>query len=132
MTMPVTDVSVRKSVTVEMPVDDAFRLFTKDIDRWWIRGHHIGTADLDRVVLEGWEGGRWHEIGVDGSECDWGHVVAWDPPGRVVLAWQLDATWHFDADLERFGEAVVDVRTGLDSPGGWQGLLDRFATAASS
>ena len=97
--MTMTDTVVRKSVTVETPLDKAFRVFTEGIDRWWIRQHHIGAAELEEVVLEGRPGGRWYERGVDGSECQWGHVLQWDPPHRLVLAWQIDGNWKYDPDL---------------------------------
>ena len=150
-----TDTVVRKSVTVELPADKAFRVFTEEIDRWWIRTHHLGSAELREVVLEPRAGGRWYEIDVDGTECQWGRVLQWDPPHRLVLAWQIDATWHFipdlvtevdvrivaqgpdrttveleHRDLERFGDASDTMRTGFDAPGGWQGLLDAFAATA--
>ena len=101
--------------------------------------------ELDRVILEPRTGGRWYEVGVDGSECDWGHVVAWEPSTRLVLAWQIGADWKFDPqlvteveirfvdlgdnrtrvdlehrDLDRFGDSADDMRAGLGSPGGWQ------------
>jgi uncharacterized protein YndB with AHSA1/START domain len=153
--MTVTDTVVRKNVTVEVPAETAFRVFTEGIDRWWIRAHHLGQAELRQVVLEPWSAGRWYEIDVDGTECQWGRVLEWDPPHRLVLAWQIDATWHFDPDLvtevevrfvargpdrtsvelehrnlERFGDAHDTMRTGFDAPGGWQGLLDAFAATA--
>ena len=65
--MAMTELAVCKSVTVETTVDRAFQVFTDRIDAWWIREHHIGTAELDRVVLEPRAGGRWYEIGKDGS-----------------------------------------------------------------
>ena len=150
-----TDTVVRKSVTIEAPADTAFRVFTEGIDSWWIRAHHLGSAELREVVLEPRSGGRWYEIDVDGTECQWGHVLQWNPPHRLVLAWQIDATWHFDPglvtevdvrfvaqgpdrttvelehrNLERFGDAMDTMRTGFDAPGGWQGLLDAFAATA--
>jgi uncharacterized protein YndB with AHSA1/START domain len=152
--MTMTDNVVRKSVVVDAPVDKAFRVFTEAIDRWWIRQHHIGSAELAEVVIEPRAGGRWYERGVDGSECDWGHVIRWDPPEGLVLAWQIDATWHFDPALvtevevrfvaesplrtkvelehrllERFGDASESMRAGFESEGGWQTLLEVFAAA---
>lgn len=153
--MTTTDTVVRKSVSVAAPVDKAFRVFTEGIDRWWYREHHIGEAELKEVVLEPRQGGRWYEIGVDGSECQWGHVLHWEPPHRLVLAWQIDADWKFDPglvteveilfladgpqrtrvelehrDLDRFGDARETMRAGFDSDGGWQGLLNAFADHA--
>jgi uncharacterized protein YndB with AHSA1/START domain len=150
--MTMTETAVRKTVTVDVPVEKAFRVFTDRIGDWWIREHHIGSADLESVVMEPRAGGRWYEIGVDGSECDWGRVLDWDPPGRLVLAWQLSSEWAYDPelsttvevrfiaespqrtrvelehrDLDRYGEKAESMRVAFDSDGGWQGLLSRYA-----
>jgi len=152
--MSETELAVRTAVTVNAPADKAFRVFTEGFDGWWPRTHKIGEADLRQAVLEGREGGRWYEIDADGSECEWGRVLAWDPPRRLVLAWQIDATWHFDPDLvtevevrfvadgpnrtrvelehrdlDRFGDAQAEIRSSFDSPGGWPGLLAAFSQA---
>jgi uncharacterized protein YndB with AHSA1/START domain len=154
--MSMSDPTVRKSVIVDAPIDKAFRVFTEGFDTWWPRSHKIGEAELKEAVLEAKEGGRWYEIDVDGAECEWGRVLRWEPPTRLVLAWQLDGTWHFDpglltevdvqfvtegpnrtrVDLEhrhldRFGDAEGEVAQAFDSPGGWSGLLDAFALAAA-
>jgi uncharacterized protein YndB with AHSA1/START domain len=153
--MSMTELAVRKSVTVATPVEEAFQVFTDRIDDWWIRAHHIGKAELERVVIEPRVGGRWYEVDTDGSECQWGYVVSWEPPNRLVLAWQIGSDWQFHPDLvtevevrfervadnstrvdlehrdlDRFGDSEEEMRAGFESPGGWQGLLDRFAAAA--
>src|SRR5262249_3015081 len=71
---------VRKSVRVGAPPDGAFKVFTDGIGRGWPKPHHIGAADLDALVIEPKAGGRWYERGVDGSECEVGKVLVWDPP----------------------------------------------------
>ena len=132
---------------MEVPVERAFRVFTDQIDDWWIREHHIGSADLERVVIEPREGGRWYEIGVDGSECDWGRVLEWEPPGRLVLAWQISVELAIrpgasrprsrsaSSRSDRTGRGLSSstgtltgsemredqMRAGFDSEGGWQG-----------
>ncbi len=155
--MTMTELAVRRSVTVDAPIDKAFSVFTEGFDSWWPRSHKIGGADLERAVLEEREGGRWYEIDVDGSECQWGKVLRWEPPTRFVLAWQIDGDWHFDPelltevevcfvaegpqrtrvelehrDLERFGDAQQQIRTAFESPGGWQALLGAFAQAVAA
>jgi uncharacterized protein YndB with AHSA1/START domain len=146
---------VRKSVRVGAPPERAFKVFTDGIGRWWPKTHHIGAADLDALVIEPKAGGRWYERGVDGSECDVGKVLVWEPPARLVLAWQLTADWKFDPglitevevwfiadganatrvelehrDLERYGERADGVRATIDSPEGWNGILQLFKQAA--
>jgi len=147
--------SVRKEIVVEAPAERAFRVFTNHFDKWWPREHHILEAPMARVVLESGVGGRWYEVGTDNSECDWGRVLVWDPPKRLVLAWQLNGDWQYDPDLvtelefrfislgklrtrvelehhhlERIGEKAAATREALDSPTGWITHLTLFAAAA--
>jgi uncharacterized protein YndB with AHSA1/START domain len=147
---------VRKQIVVAASQAHAFRVFTNGIERWWPREHHIGKAPMKSAVLEPRVGGRWYEIGEDGSECNWGKVLAWEPPARLLLAWQITASWQYDPDfvtevevtfsaegpkktrvvlehrnLDRFGEAAPAMRNALDSPGGWTGTLDLFGRVAS-
>ena len=120
------------------------------------REHHIGTSPLKRAVLEPQSGGRWYAVFEDGSECDTGKVLAWDPPRRLVLGWQITAQWKFDPsfltevevtftpegpkrtlvqlehrNLERYGAEALGLRKSIDSPGGWGKILGTFAVAAA-
>ena len=150
-------ISVRKSVTVNATRDHAFQVFTTGFDSWWPKAHHIGKAEMLAAIMEPKTGGRWYEKGVDGSECDWGKVLVWDAPNRVVLSWHLDGNWQFDPDPARASEVVVtfvaespsrtrvelehrgieranaaeQLRGGVDSDQGWNGLLQLFAAAAN-
>jgi uncharacterized protein YndB with AHSA1/START domain len=150
------DTAVRHSITVEAPQEKAFAVFTDGFDRWWPRSHKIGREALEQAVLEGREGGRWYERDTDGSECDWGKVLVWEPPSRLVLAWQITGEWAYDADfltelevtfvpdgpnrtrvevhhrgLEAYGDQEDEMRRQFNSPGGWSSLLEAFAAAAS-
>ena len=98
--------NVTKTVTVEAARDIAFRVFTQKMTSWWPEGHHIGKTALVEVVVEPRVSGRWFERCVDGSECEWGRVLAWEPPNRIVLAWQLNADFVFDKTFE----TEVEVR----------------------
>lgn len=144
---------IRKQFDVKAAPERAFALFTTGIDRWWPREHHIGKAPLKELILEPKPGGRWYSIAVDGSECDIGKVLVWEPPTRVVLAWQVTAQWTFDPEfvteievtfssagrgthvefehrnLERYGESAAALREQLSQ--GWPGNLDRFSAAAA-
>ena len=154
-----TETSVTKSVVVNCPIAHAFEVFTKRFDIWWPRSHHIGKADMEEAVIEPREGGRWYEKGVDGSECEWGKVLAWAPPTHVGLSWHLDGTWSYNADpsrasrvdvrftdegagktrvelvhsnLDRHGGEWQKARDGVASDGGWMGLLETFKKAAEA
>ena len=147
---------VRRSVTVKAPPARAFEVFTTGIGRWWPKTHSISKVEPETMVIEPRQGGRWFERGVDGSECELGRVLAWDPPSRLVLGWQLTAEWRYDPDLvtevevqfipegegstrvelehralERFGETAEAVRKAIDAPGGWTRILEIYAEAAS-
>lgn len=146
----VTPPPVRKSVVVRASPEHAFAVFTASMGRWWLKTHKIGPAPLKDVVIEPRTGGRWFERDEDGSECDWGKVLVWEPPRRLVLTWQIGADWKFDPDfatevevnfiaagkaetrvelehrhLERFGERAEQLRAAFD--GGWPTLVESFA-----
>jgi uncharacterized protein YndB with AHSA1/START domain len=146
------------TVTVALPVDEAFALFTSAIDRWWPRAFHIGAAEVDEIVLEPFVDGRWYERGVDGSECTWGEVLAYDAPRRLVLSWHLNGEWAYDPDpahaseievtftpdgdgtrvelvhrgFERHGATAEALRDGVSREGGWGGLLKLYSEALGS
>jgi uncharacterized protein YndB with AHSA1/START domain len=147
---------VTKTIRVQATPARAFEVFTAGMGRWWMPSHSISPTKIPiaEVVIEPRVGGRWYERGIDGSECDWGRVLLWEPATRLVLAWQIGAQWHFDAtlltevevrftaqasgvtevklehrQLERFGDAAAAVRAALASHGGWSSLLERYATA---
>jgi uncharacterized protein YndB with AHSA1/START domain len=152
----VTDAAVRKTITVKASLERAFEVFTAGFDTWWPRSHHIGRTPMRSAVMEGRIGGRCYTTHEDGTECDWGRVLAWDPPHRLVLAWQIDGKWQFEPDpakssevevrftpetdgrtrvdlehrhLSRHGADADSIRTSVDSPNGWTGLLQLFAQA---
>jgi uncharacterized protein YndB with AHSA1/START domain len=153
-----TNVSVRKTITVRASRERAFTVFTEGFSTWWPESHHIGAADLAEAVIEPAAGGRFYERGVDGTECDWGRVLAYEPPDRVVLAWHLQGDWSYDPDPAKASEVEVrfvadgpdrtrvelahrhierhdaaeKVLRGVDSDGGWSGILAGYAAAAAS
>jgi uncharacterized protein YndB with AHSA1/START domain len=148
---------VIKQFVVEASQARAFQVFTDGIDRWWPREHHIGKSPLKRAVIEPKMGGRWYAICQDDTECDTGKVLAWEPPGRLVLTWQLTAKWEFDPsfvteievtftaegpkrtlvrfehrNLERYGEAAPELRKRIAAQEGWGTTLDAFKHAAET
>ncbi len=157
MSSPSAIPPISGTVTVGVPLERAFHVFTATIDTWWPHQYHIGQADVAEVVLEPKVGGRWYERGVDGSECDWGRVLEWEPPHRLVFTWQINGEWQFDPDPRHASE--IEVRFTADGPeqttvevehrhfdrlvggggvhgaitggGGWSALRDGYATAVA-
>ena len=107
MTQAPTYAPVQRTVVVNAPPDRAFAVFTAGFAGWWPSTHHIGKADMAHCAIEPQVGGRWFERGVDGSECLWGHVLAWEPPTRVVLSWMTNGQWAHDPDPAKASEVEV-------------------------
>ena len=154
MNTTISPAPVRRSVTVEVSVERAFEVFTAQFGRWWPASHKIGASALKTAKIEPKIGGRWYEIGEDGSECQWGDVLAWEPPSRILLAWRIGADWRFDPALltevevkfvriaasrtmvelehrllENMGDSAAAARASFDSERGWGGILGGFAEA---
>jgi uncharacterized protein YndB with AHSA1/START domain len=151
--MTSSDTAVRKSISVSADVNRAFRVFTEGMDTWWPRAHHIGSSPLKKAIVEGRVGGRCYSEQMDGTECDWGQVLVWEPPHRFVMAWMISPQWKYEPDLakasemevrftpepggrtrvdlehryfERHGAGGDTMRTTVDSPNGWSGLLQLY------
>ena len=97
---------IRKTLRVKAPQDRAFEVFMAGMGRWWPKDHSLLKSPQTDVVVEPRVGGRWYEVGEDGSEYEWGRVLEWDEPNRAVLAWQLTGEWQYDADFETEVEVV--------------------------
>jgi uncharacterized protein YndB with AHSA1/START domain len=150
--------SVRKVVNVQARPSVAWRVFTQEMGKWWPLPHYkIGKTNAVDAVIEPYVGGRWYERGDDGSTCDWGRVVVWEPPSRLVLSWDISADWQpdptlnteievrFIADgqdgtrvelehrhLDRYGARRDEMRRIFETEGDWGRLLALFARAASA
>ena len=154
---PTTDTvvaPVRKTVTVRATRERAFEVFTADFDSWWPHSHHIGASPMTRAIIEQKTGGRCYAEQIDGTDCDWGTVLVWEPPARIVLAWQINTDWTFQPDLakssevevrftaepggltrvdlehrllERHGAGAGTMRSAIDSEGGWGSLMKLYA-----
>lgn len=82
--------AVRKTVTVECSIEEAFRIFTADAASWWpTESHSIHGDQVRDVVFEAREGGEVFEVTDGGEREHWATVVAWEPPNRLVLAWEV-------------------------------------------
>ena len=105
---------VHKSVTVKASAERAFRIFTEGVDTWWPRAHHIGKSPMKKAVIEGRAGGRCFTEQIDGTDCDWGQVLVWEPPHRLVMAWQVTPAWDYEPDVAKSSEVVVRFTPELD------------------
>ena len=149
-----TSEAVRKSVTVNASPEAAFEIFTADFDSWWPRSHHLGKTPMTKGIIEGRKGGRCYTTHEDGSEVDWGTVLVWEPPRRLVFSWQIAADWKCEPDpskaseveirftpeaggrtrvdlehrhFERMGTGGETMRAGVSGEGGWASLLQMFS-----
>ena len=154
MTTPAPATSVRHEVVVEAPIERAFSVFTKGFGSFKPPERNMLGVDIAETVFELSEGGNVYDRGVDGSECRWARVLAYDPPNRVVISWDISPQWQIEDDLEktsevdvrfiaeapdrtrvelehrnleRHGDGWEAVREGVDGDDGWPLYLHRFA-----
>ena len=114
MTTQAQDTVVRAQTVVNAPVERAFAVFTEQFDRIKPREHNLLAVDIAETVLEPRAGGRIYDRGVDGSECSWARVLAFEPPHRLVFSWDIGPTWQVEADPARSSE--VEVRFIAETP----------------
>jgi uncharacterized protein YndB with AHSA1/START domain len=153
MTQSAETAVVQREITVKATPARAFEFFTSQMARWWPEKMNIAGVPFSDVVMEPHPGGRFFERAANGSECDWGRVLVWEPPARVVLGWHLNPQWQFDPDpahasevevrfealgpqttqvvlvhsgFERHGEGFDSLLKSVGSPGGWTLILDTF------
>lgn len=150
--------SVRKIIRVKAPRDIAWRVFTEQMGTWWpLAVYKIGKVDAVDAIIEPRVGGRWYERGDDGSHCDWGSVLLWEPTTRLILSWDIDANFQYDPKLkteievlfiaegngstrvelehrrlDRFGDRRAEMRNIFDKTGDWGQLLAAFAQKAEA
>jgi uncharacterized protein YndB with AHSA1/START domain len=157
--MQAADTSVKASIVVEAPIERAFAVFTEDFGRFKPPEHNLLGVDIAETVFEPRAGGHLYDRGVDGSECRWARVLAYEPPNRVVISWDISPDWQIETDLEKTSEVEVrfvaeaqertrvelehrnlerhgdgweGVRDGVASEGGWPLYLQRYAELFTS
>jgi uncharacterized protein YndB with AHSA1/START domain len=154
MTTQASDTATRHSIVVEAPIDRAFSVFTDGFGTFKPREHNMLEVEIAETVFETHVGGNIYDRGVDGSECRWARVLAFEPPNRVVFSWDISPQWQIETDLDktsevevrfvaeatdrtrvelehrnldRHGEGWEAERDGVGGDGGWPLYLDRFA-----
>jgi uncharacterized protein YndB with AHSA1/START domain len=148
-----TDQAVRREIVVDVSPERAFELFTAEMTSWWPPAHHIGSAPIAEIVIEPRTGGRWFTRHQDGTETSTGVVVAWEPPTRLVITWQIGADWKFHPDLvttvelgfepvgegqtrvrlehrdlDAFGADAAEMKKTFEDPGAWTATLAAYAS----
>ena len=156
MSPQATETSVRQSIVVDAPIDTAFSVFTEAFDSIKPREHNLLQVEIAESVFEPRVGGHVYDRGVDGSECRWARVLAYEPPSRLVFSWDISPTWQIETDpdktsevevrfiaespdrtrvelehrnLDRHGDGWEGMREGVAGDQGWPLYLGRFAGA---
>jgi uncharacterized protein YndB with AHSA1/START domain len=146
--------SVRHEVVVDAPVERAFSVFVNDIGSFKPREHNLLAVDIAETIFEPRVGGHVYDRGVDGSECRWARVLAFEPPERLVISWDINQRWQIETDHDKASEVEIKfiaetpqrtrvvlehrnldrhldgwhaVRDGVDSDAGWPLYLRRYA-----
>lgn len=144
---------VRQSIVVEAPIERAFKVFTEDFGSFKPPEHSLLAVPIAETVFEPRVGGYLYDRGTDGSECRWARVLAYEPPNRVLLSWDISPRWQIETDpdktsewevrftavsanrtrvdlehrnLERHGEGWESVRDGVAGDRGWPRYIERF------
>jgi hypothetical protein len=142
---------LRKQLKVGLSQEQAFRLFTEGIDKWWpLATHSVGKDQAESCYFEGWTGGRIMEVLKDGSQAEWGKVLVWKPYELVKFHWYPGQTADTSQEVtvkfndlkeggalvelihtgwETLGDAAQSARAGYDS--GWDFVLAKYIVCAT-
>jgi uncharacterized protein YndB with AHSA1/START domain len=154
MSIQTEPTAIHTQIVVQAPIERAFAVFTEDFDRIKPREHNMLGVDIAETVFEPRAGGRVYDRGVDGSEFQWARVLAFEPPDRVVISWDLNPQFQIESDpattsevelrfiaegpertrvelehrhLDRHGDGWPSIRDAVDGAGGWPLYLKRYA-----
>jgi uncharacterized protein YndB with AHSA1/START domain len=149
-----TTTTVRREIRVNAPISDAFKVFTERFGDFKPREHNLLKAPIAETVFEPRVGGNIYDRAVDGSECRWARILAFEPPSRVVFSWDISPRWQIETNpdltsevevrffaetpertrvelehrnLDRHGVEWESVRDGVGNEGGWPLYLQRYA-----
>ena len=151
--------SIRHEIVVEAPIERAFSVFTDGFGSFKPPEHNLLGVEIAETVFEPRVGGHVFDRGADGSVCRWARVLAYEPPDRVVISWDISPQWQIETDfekssevevrfiaeasdrtrvelehrnLDRHGDGWEAVRDGVDGESGWPLYLRRFADVLDS
>jgi uncharacterized protein YndB with AHSA1/START domain len=154
MSTQAAETSAKTSIVVEAPIEEAFRVFTEDFGKFKPPEHNMLQVEIAETIFEPRVGGHLYDRGVDGSECRWARILAYEPPDRVIFSWDISPQWQIETDLEktsevevsfvsetpertrvelehrnleRHGEGWEGTREGVGGNDGWPLYLQRFA-----
>jgi uncharacterized protein YndB with AHSA1/START domain len=135
---------------VACPAARAFEIWTSRTSTWWPASHTVSGEPGLEVVFERRPGGRIFERTGAGREYDWGEILAWEPPRRLVYLWHLRADRTDATEVEiTFTDGGPDrtivaiEHRGWDRLGslgqsrrdangaGWAGLLPHFVATCA-
>ncbi|MGN6146093.1 MAG: SRPBCC family protein [Mesorhizobium sp.] len=146
--------AVKQSVVVEAPIERAFKVFTEEFGNFKPPEHNLLRVPIAETVFERRVGGHIYDRGADGSECRWARVLAYEPPTRLLLSWDISPRWQIEMDpdktsewevrftaetpsrtrvevehrnLDRHGHGWESERDGVAGEQGWPLYLKRFA-----
>jgi uncharacterized protein YndB with AHSA1/START domain len=154
MTQSATTTTVRRQILVNAPISEAFKVFTERFGDFKPREHNLLRTPIAETVFEPRVGGNIYDRAVDGTECRWARILAFEPPDRVVFSWDISPRWQLEANpdltsevevrffaetaertrvelehrnLDRHGTGWESVRDGVDNEAGWSLYLQRYA-----
>src|SRR5689334_24363184 len=154
MSTLVSAAPIKQSIVVEAPIERAFKVFTEDFGSFKPREHNLLSVPIAETVFEPKVGGHIYDRGVDGSECRWARVLAFEPPDRVVFSWDISPQWQIESEpdnasevevtfvaespqrtrvelehrhIDRHGAGWQELSDGVGNDQGWPLYLDRYA-----
>lgn len=108
------EVVVRRHIVVQAPIERAFTVFTQRFGDFKPPEHNLLGVAIAETVFEPKVGGHIYDRGVDGSECRWARVLAYEPPDRVVFSWDISPQWQIETEPDNTSE--VEVRFVAEAP----------------
>lgn len=120
---PLRRAPVRQSTVVRSGAEHTFAVFVRSIGAWWpVQPFSAGQERVRDVTIEERLGGRVYETWADGTQVDWGELLAWEPPRRFVMTWRsTPAETEVELTFTALGPAVTRVAV---EHRGWERLDD--------